>query len=112
MSRCATCHTLPKECTWGFGPYAGTMLLYLQEIAISRGIRSFHIDTPDRISDGNDICHKPLGEDLTTEANFLPQGPVNVGITSGASTPDKVVEDVIDVVFATKRALTSEVSSR
>ena len=36
MSRCATCHTLPKECTWGFGPYAGTMLLYLQEIAINR----------------------------------------------------------------------------
>ena len=36
MSRCAPCHTLPKECTWGFGPYAGTMLLYLQEIAINR----------------------------------------------------------------------------
>ncbi len=37
----------------------------------------------------------PLGQDLLTEDNFLPDGPVNVGITSGASTPDRVVEHVI-----------------
>ena len=50
-------------------------------------IRSFHIDTPDRLdSTANTIEHKPLGDALTTEADFLPAGPVTVGITSGAST--------------------------
>ena len=34
--RCSSCVQLPKECEWGTGPYAGTMLLYLQEIAINR----------------------------------------------------------------------------
>ena len=30
------------------------------------------------------------------EGDFLPEGPVRVGITSGASTPDRAVEEVIE----------------
>jgi 4-hydroxy-3-methylbut-2-enyl diphosphate reductase len=77
------------------GGYNSSNTTHLQEIAISRGIRSFHIDTPERITADNRIQHKPLGADLQTEAPFLPEGPIRVGITSGASTPDRVVEDVI-----------------
>ena len=78
------------------GGFNSSNTTHLQEIAISRGIRSFHIDTPERIGDEiNSITHKPLGQDLVEEMNFLPEGPVNVGITSGASTPDRVVEHVI-----------------
>lgn len=77
------------------GGFNSSNTTHLQEIAISRGIRSFHIDTPERIADDNSIKHKPLGEDLFIESNFLPAGSVNVGITSGASTPDRVVEHVI-----------------
>jgi len=44
----------------------------------------------------NSIFHKPLGAELELKNNFLPNGKVNVGITSGASTPDKVVADVIE----------------
>ena len=77
------------------GGYNSSNTTHLQEIAVSRGIRSFHIDTPERIGPDNSIEHKPLGQDLIREANFLPAGPVNVGITSGASTPDRVVEHVI-----------------
>jgi 4-hydroxy-3-methylbut-2-enyl diphosphate reductase len=77
------------------GGYNSSNTTHLQEIAISRGILSFHIDTPDRIGPGNRIEHKPLGGELETVAPFLPAGPLRVGITSGASTPDRVVEDVI-----------------
>ena len=34
--RCAECANMPKDCEWGGGPYAGVLLLYLQEIAINK----------------------------------------------------------------------------
>jgi 4-hydroxy-3-methylbut-2-enyl diphosphate reductase len=78
------------------GGYNSSNTTHLQEIAVSRGIRSFHIDTPERIGPGNRIEHKPLGGELLVEEPFLPAGEIRVGITSGASTPDRVVEDVIE----------------
>ncbi|MEB3270228.1 MAG: 4-hydroxy-3-methylbut-2-enyl diphosphate reductase [Synechococcus sp.] len=77
------------------GGFNSSNTTHLQEIAVSRGIRSFHIDTPERIGPGNRIEHMPLGGSLQLEQPFLPDGPIRVGITSGASTPDRVVEDVI-----------------
>jgi len=34
--RCASCIDLPSNCTWGSGIYAGSLLLYAQEIAMNR----------------------------------------------------------------------------
>ena len=82
------------------GGYNSSNTTHLQEIAITRGIRSFHIDTPERIGPSNRIEHKPLGADLEVVEPFLPGGPLRVGITSGASTPDRVVEDVIGRLIA------------
>ena len=82
------------------GGYNSSNTTHLQEIAVSRGIHSFHIDTPERIGPGNRIEHKPLGGDLEVLDPFLPEGPIRVGITSGASTPDRVVEDVIQRLIA------------
>ncbi|MFQ6539376.1 MULTISPECIES: 4-hydroxy-3-methylbut-2-enyl diphosphate reductase [Aphanothece] len=78
------------------GGYNSSNTTHLQEIAVSRDIRSFHVDTPERIGPGNRIEHKPLGGDLQVEEPFLPAGPIRVGITSGASTPDRIVEAVIE----------------
>jgi len=79
------------------GGFNSSNTTHLQEIAITKNISSFHIDTPDRISvKENSIFHKPLGSELELKNNFLPSGKINVGITSGASTPDKVVADVIE----------------
>jgi len=79
------------------GGFNSSNTTHLQEIAITNKIDSFHIDTPDRISvENNSICHKPLESELVLKKDFLPKGEITVGITSGASTPDKVVADVIE----------------
>ena len=41
------------------------------------------------------------GEMRETE-NWLPQDSLTVGITSGASTPDKVVENVLEAIFKSR----------
>ncbi len=86
------------------GGYNSSNTTHLQEIAVSRGIHSFHIDTPERIGPGNRIVHKPLGADLAVVEPFLPEGPIRVGITSGASTPDRVVDDVISRLIELSKA--------
>ena len=78
------------------GGYNSSNTTHLQEIAVSRGIPSVHIDAPERIGPGNSVEHKPLGAELTRLEPFLLAGQLRIGLTSGASTPDRVVEGVID----------------
>ena len=83
------------------GGFNSSNMTHLQEIAISNNIESFHIDISDRISvENNSICHKPLESELILKKNFIPDGKIKVGITSGASTPDKIVADVIEKLIA------------
>ena len=84
------------------GGFNSSNTTHLQEIAIEHNIPSYHIDSAIRIGEGNRVEHKPLGKDLEIKENWLPDGKIVVGITSGASTPDKVVEAVIEKIFALK----------
>ncbi|MDA0267612.1 MAG: 4-hydroxy-3-methylbut-2-enyl diphosphate reductase [Cyanobacteria bacterium] len=88
------------------GGYNSSNTTHLQEIAIDRSIPSYHIDGPERIGPGNRIEHKPLhGDDLIVTEDWLPQGPITVGVTSGASTPDRAVEVSIERIFELKAAV-------
>ena len=85
------------------GGFNSSNTTHLQEIAIARGIPSYHIDDAHRIGPGNRIEHKPLERDVTIQENWLPDGPIVVGITSGASTPDRAVAEVVSKIFSLKQ---------
>ncbi|MGF1536261.1 MAG: 4-hydroxy-3-methylbut-2-enyl diphosphate reductase [Elainellaceae cyanobacterium] len=84
------------------GGFNSSNTTHLQEIAVERGIASYHIDSADRIGPGNRVEHKPLGQPLALETDWLPEGPITVGVTSGASTPDRIVSDAVERIFALK----------
>ncbi|MGV0108215.1 4-hydroxy-3-methylbut-2-enyl diphosphate reductase [Nostoc sp. DSM 114167] len=84
------------------GGFNSSNTTQLQQIAFERGIPSYHIDTVERLKSVYSIEHRQLNGQLITTDNWLPDGEIVVGITSGASTPDKVVEDVIEKIFRLK----------
>jgi len=84
------------------GGFNSSNTTHLQEIAIEHQISSYHIDSANRIGTDNRIEHRLLSGEIVATENWLPSGKITVGITSGASTPDKVVADVVEKIFALK----------
>jgi 4-hydroxy-3-methylbut-2-en-1-yl diphosphate reductase len=96
----------PLDLMMVIGGFNSSNTTHLQEISIERGIPSFHIDSADRIGPGNRVEHKPLHRDLEVQENWLPSGNLTIGVTSGASTPDKVVSDCLEKIFQLKAMAT------
>ena len=88
------------------GGFNSSNTTQLQQIAFDRNIPSYHIDCVERIQSINNIEHRQLTGELAITENWLPVGKIKVGVTSGASTPDQVVEDIIEKIFALKATAT------
>jgi 4-hydroxy-3-methylbut-2-enyl diphosphate reductase len=68
-------------------------------------VPTYHIETSSAIDPANRLIHFRLPGITHNEADaagWLPPGPVKVGITAGASTPNNKIGDVVARVLATR----------
>ena len=83
------------------GGYNSSNTCNLARICASK-VRTYHIADPAGLVSGDEVHHRPVGAPSTTlgkEAitrDWLPKtGPIVVGLTAGASTPNNIVGEVI-----------------
>jgi 4-hydroxy-3-methylbut-2-enyl diphosphate reductase len=92
------------------GGYNSSNTQALARICAPR-LPTFHISGADRIQ-GAAIRHRPVGThgEAATEG-WLPVGPVTVGLTAGASTPNNVVGEVVERILALRGRTTDELTA-
>lgn len=77
------------------GGYKSSNTGHLAEIA-SEFCPAYHVEDATSILSREKISHKKTGAQETLETlGWLPAGEIKVGITAGASTPNRLVEEVI-----------------
>jgi len=77
------------------GGYNSSNTCNLARICADR-LPTYHIADPEGLVTANEVRHKPAGsKHETVTRDWLPSGPLVIGLTSGASTPDNLVERVI-----------------
>lgn len=65
---------------------------------------AYHVKDADCILSDRTIRHKKvLSNDVIETENWLPDGPVRLGVTAGASTPNRVIEEVITRILEVSR---------
>ena len=78
------------------GGYNSSNTNHLCEIA-SEETKAYHIEDAACILSQKRIRHKPIGQKGMVETEpWVKAGPVKVGVTAGASTPDRVTGEVIE----------------
>jgi len=78
---------------------------HLKEIPENYGVPAYHIDREDSIGADNTLTHREHDGTMVKLENFLKKGKWNIGITSGASTPDKCLEDALERIFLIHKLL-------
>ena len=71
----------------------------------SETVRTFHVEDAEDIDPASrTIRHRPLGaKEETASADWIPSaGPVRVGVTAGASTPNNKIGEAVGRIFATR----------
>ena len=99
LLRCAAVIALlaahPLDVMIVIGGYNSSNTFNLARICADR-LPTFHVSEPGGLLSATEVRHRPVAcKHETITANWLPAGPVQVGLTAGASTPDNLVEQVI-----------------
>lgn len=93
------------------GGFNSSNTTHLLEICQPR-TRAYHVEDASCLISRQWIRHKPLGESspLVVEA-WLPEGPATIGITAGASTPDREVGATIARLLVFRGAPRDEIDT-
>ena len=88
--------TRPVDLMLVIGGYNSSNTCNLARMSSTR-VPTYHVADPSCLESATALRHKPVGQALErTATDWLPpDGPVSIGLTSGASTPDSVVERAI-----------------
>jgi 4-hydroxy-3-methylbut-2-enyl diphosphate reductase len=71
----------------------------------SESVRTFHVEDAEDIDPASGtIRYRPLGAKQEMEsADWIPNaGPVRIGVTAGASTPNNKIGEAVGRIFATR----------
>ena len=83
------------------GGYNSSNTNHLTALCAER-VPTYHVEDSHCL-EGRTIRHKPAGAHAeVVRENWLPPGPVVVGVTAGASTPNNKVGEVVERVFASR----------
>jgi 4-hydroxy-3-methylbut-2-en-1-yl diphosphate reductase len=86
------------------GGYNSSNTLSLAALC-SESVRTFHVEDADDIDPASALIrHRPQGsKEETSSANWIPDaGPVRIGVTAGASTPNNKIGEAVGRIFATR----------
>ena len=71
---------------------------------VHEGRAAYHINEASCIKEDNTITHRTVDGEVITTNDFLPlDRPARVGVTSGASTPDSVVQEALERIVLLKK---------
>lgn len=86
------------------GGWDSSNTAHLLEIPIDKGLPAYHVNVPGCIKPENAIEHRMVDGTIATAENFLPlDRPARIGVTSGASTPDSVVQECLEAILLIKK---------
>ena len=90
------------------GGYNSSNTTHLAKICAQK-FPTYHISDSECLVSANEIHHKPIDSDgETVDRNWFPEGPLKIGFTAGASTPDVKVDESITRVLRFRNLSTDD----
>lgn len=94
------------------GGWDSSNTAHLLEIPVHAGLTGYHIHLSSDIAADNSITHRTIDGEVVTTQNFLPlDRPARIGVTSGASTPDSLVQECLEQLMLLKSVGSATASS-